>query len=98
MAVDMSKASGADLVVVAAGVKAKKSKKKKAPKGKAAPVSPYQNLKMNIGDEKINVVILTLSESGDRVEATVDGNVITLGDQTFTYENGNLVPKVFNAE
>jgi len=86
LAVDMSGASGADLVVVTVGYKAKK--KKSIPKA-------ITLLKLTHEGEQLPVQVFSL---GEVPEPSVKENVIIVGKQEFLYDGKNIVPKVFKAQ
>lgn len=86
--VDFSKASGSDLVVVQAGYRPKRKKSKNAPS------LSYKTLVYQDGDTKVPIIVYTL-QNGKAPEVTLEGNVIKVGGQSYTYADGLLTPKVF---
>ncbi len=84
LAVDMSQASGADLVIVAVGAKEA---------GKAEKGITRQAVELTVGDKKSPAVVLVLAETAPAIKA--DGNKVTVGGQSFEWDGAKIVPAVF---
>ena len=52
---------------------------------------------MLIDEVKVPIQVYTL-QSGEAPVASIRDNVVVVGEQEFTFENGNLTPKVFAAQ
>ena len=93
LAVDMSGKSGADLVVVTAGFKAREPKSST----KNAEPGPITVHTMQVDGKQVPVQVYTL-QNGAAPPVRIDGNEIRVGGQTFTYDGTNLKPGTFNPQ
>jgi len=96
LAVDMSKASGADLVVVTAGYKPRAKKDGKGGKGGKDDAGPTTWHTLTHGGKKIPVQVYTMQQGGEAPAVRIEANTIHVGGQSFTYDGTDLTPRVFN--
>ena len=95
LAVDLSRTSGADLVVVTAGYQPKAKKKDAKPDKDNDGPTTWHTLKHDGKDVPIQVYTLQ-RDNPPRIE--IEGSSVHVGDQTFEYDGQNLTLKTFTPQ